>query len=163
MCSWRVPSGKSEAPDARRQPASGYVVVVGVTVYLEPELQLPHIILALSLLFFLATPAACGRSWARDQIRATAAISARSLTHCARLGMEPVPSQRQHQIFNSLHQWELVLVNSRCLCQRAPRVASMSRFSSFLTRLPRQPLLSPSCICSDSSFAAATPPPCTQS
>ena len=46
---------------------------------------------------FMAAPMACGSSQARDQIQATAAIytTARAtldpLTHCAGLGIEPMP------------------------------------------------------------------------
>ena len=47
----------------------------------------------------MATPTAYGSSWAKDQIWATAATYATAmatqdpLTHCARLGIEPVPPQ----------------------------------------------------------------------
>ena len=49
--------------------------------------------------FFLATPTACGSSWARDWIQAAAAIRATvgttpdPLTHCAGLGIKPAPLQ----------------------------------------------------------------------
>ena len=43
---------------------------------------------------------AYGSSWARDQIRAAAGAAVPPLTHCAGLGIKPLPPQRQDWIFN---------------------------------------------------------------
>ena len=79
-----------------------------IKVTLKPAEKVALLFMSFVVFVFSFQPhPAYGSSWARDRIGATAviyatAVNARSLVHCTRLGIKPVPPQRQHWIINPL-------------------------------------------------------------